>query len=122
MDGELRCILVDKAPRGVRSGGLPLIRHLIASERYLLSEKVLALLGDGYFELEDLECSIINGTLEKTEYDELEQSIGNKKYIIVGPDMAGYLFYTVGKIQKLERGRVYLVITAHHAEVKYEEE
>lgn len=101
---------------------MPLVRHLVSSGHYLLSEKVLALLGDGYFDLEDLECSIINGTLEKTEYDELEQSIGNKKYIIVGPDMAGYLFYSVGKIQKLEEGRIYLVITAHHAEVKYDEE
>lgn len=113
---------MDKTPRGARSGGLPLIRHLVASGCYLLSDKVLTLQGDGYFELEDLECSIINGTLEKTEYDELEQSIGNKKYIILGSDMAGYLFYTVGKIQKLEGGRIYLVITAHHAEVKYDEE
>jgi hypothetical protein len=111
---------MDELPREVQSGGLPLIRYLVADERYLLSEKVLELLSDGYFELEDVECSIVNGTVDKTECDEFQDSVGNKKYIIIGPDTCGYLFYTVGKIQSLDGSRIYLVITAHHAEANYD--
>ncbi len=111
---------MDKCPRGVQSGGLRLVRYLVADHRYLLSDKAFELLSDGYFELEDLECSIENGTLEKTECDELQDSLGNKKYIIIGPDTCGYLFYSVGKIQSLKGRRIYLVITAHHAEANYD--
>jgi hypothetical protein len=111
---------MDKCPKKAQSGGFPLIRYLVANQRYLLSEKVLELLRDGFFELEDVESSIVNGRVEKTECDELQDSVGNKKYIIVGPDTCGYLFYSVGKLQTLEGSRVYLLITAHHAEVNYD--
>ena len=111
---------MDAIPRSVQSGGFPLIQYLVANRRYLLSEKVLELLSEGYFELEDLECSILRGAVEKTECDEFEDSVGNKKYIILGPDACGYLFYSVGKIQCLEGSRIYLVITAHHAEANYD--
>ena len=88
--------------------------------QYLLTEKAYELLSQGNFELEDLEHSIVNGRVIKTEADELSDSIGNKKYIVIGPDISGYDFYTVGKLQKLEGSRIYLVITAHHAEANYE--
>src|SRR5713226_6390952 len=123
VQGEHRngiCQLMDAIPRGARSGGFPLIRYLVAKGRYLLSEKVLEFLSEGYFELEDLECSIINGTVEKTESDEFQDSVGNKKYIILGPDTCGYLFYSVGKIQSLDGSRTYVVITGHHAEANYD--
>jgi hypothetical protein len=106
--------------RRTRSGGFPLIRELVAKRRYLLTEKAYELLSQGYFELEDLEHSIENGTVIKTERDELKNSIGNKKYTIIGPDTCGYAFYTVGKIQKLGHARKYLVITAHESEANYE--
>ncbi len=106
--------------RRTRSGGFPLVRELVANGRYLLTEKVYDLLSQGCFELEDLEHSIVHGTVMKTERDELENSIGNKKYTIIGPDICGYPFYTVGKIQKLSGSRIYLVITAHEAEANYE--
>lgn len=84
MDEE--CLIVDATPRSVRSGGYRLIRYLIIRQQYLVSAKVLDLLSEGYFELDDLECSIVNGNVEKTELDELKDSVGNKKYIIIGPD------------------------------------
>jgi hypothetical protein len=106
--------------RRSKSGGFPLIRELVALREYLLTEKAYELLSQGYFELEDLEHSIVKGKLIKTEADELHDCIGNKKYIVIGPDTGGYDFYTVGKLQILEGSRVYLVITAHHAEANYE--
>jgi hypothetical protein len=106
--------------RRTRSGGFPLIRELVAKGQYLLTEKAYELLSQGYFELEDLEHSIVHGTVIKTESDELKNSIGNRKYTIIGPDICGYPFYTVGKLQKLSRSRIYLVITAHEAEANYE--
>ena len=111
---------MDMPPRSAQSGGYPLIRYLVAQRQYILTEKVLDLLGEGYFELEDLEHSIVNGHVEKTECDELEDSVGNKKYIIIGPDKCGYLFYSVGKIQSFDGSRLYIVITAHHAEANYD--
>lgn len=113
-------LVIDESPRATRGGGLPLIKHLVAEGRYLLTQKVLDLLSEGYFELEDLEHSIVNGVVEKTECDELRNSLGNKKYVIVGPDRRGYQFYCVGKIQCLGGSRLYLVITAHHVETNYD--
>lgn len=115
------CLIMDgTTPRSVRSGGLPLIRYLVAEQKYLVSQKVLDLIGEGYFELEDLENSILKGDVEKTEHDEYENSVGNKKYVIIGPDTCGALFYTVGKIVRLSGSRIYLVLTAHHSETNYE--
>lgn len=111
---------MDDVPRSVRSGGFALIRYLVAHQRYLFSEKAWELHSEGYFELEDFECSIVNGKVEKTELDEFQDSVGNKKYIILGPDTCGYLFYSVGKIQSFDGARVYVVITAHHAEANYD--
>ena len=121
-DGALtiKCLLMDDVPRSAQSGGFALIRCLVAKRQYLLTEKVQNLLSEGYFETEDLECSIVNGTVEKTECDEFKDSVGNKKYIIIGPDRCGYLFYSVGKLQRLDGSRIYTVITAHHAEENYD--
>jgi hypothetical protein len=112
--------MIDKLPRRVQSGGLPLIKELVARGDYRLSGKVYELLSQGHYELEDLEHSIAHGIVQKTESDEFKDCIGNKKYTIIGPDVAGYDFYTVGKIQRSADLRIYFFITAHEAEVNYE--
>jgi hypothetical protein len=111
---------MDRPPRGIRGGGLSLIRYLVATSRYRLSEKAYELLSQGFFELEDLERAIECGTVYKTEKDELKNSVGNKKYIIIGHDTSGYLFYTCGKILKLDGEQEYFVITAHGEDANYD--
>jgi hypothetical protein len=112
--------LLDAPSKASKSGGFPLIKELVARRDYLLTEKVYELLSQGEFELEDLEHSIQFGRVVKNDFDELKKSIGNKKYTIIGRDTHGYPFYSVGKIQRLDGGKKYLVITAHDAEVNYE--
>jgi hypothetical protein len=99
--------MIYSLPSRARSGGFPLIRELVGSGRYKLTEKAYELHSQGCFELEDLENSILCGAVVKTECDELNDSVGNKKYTIIGPDIAGYDFYSVGKIQRLEGSRLY---------------
>ena len=111
---------MDRPSRRARAGGVALIKELVAAQRYLLSEKAYTLHSQGYFELEDFEHSIEHGKLVKTEGDECRDSIGNKKYTIVGPDTSGCPFYSVGKTQKLDRSRTYFVITAHESEANYD--
>jgi len=107
------CKEVDGSLTGTRTGGLPHIKFLVARKRYVLSSKAYSLLADGYFELEDLENSICCGIVRKTQKDEQEDCVGNKKYVIVGPDTHGYEFYSVGKIKTAADGHTYYVITAH---------
>jgi len=83
--------------------------------------KVYRSIEDGFFRLEDLESSICTGHVRKTERDELKQSIGNRKYVIIGLDMEGYDFYSVGKIMTAEGSKFYYVITAHCTGVDYDE-
>lgn len=119
-DDDLECLLLDALPRAARAGGLPLIQYLVIKQQYVLTRKVLDLVAEGYFELEDLEHALLKGSVRKTECDEFKDSLGNKKYIIVGPDRCGYEFYTVGKIQRLADSQIYLVITAHYAGTNYD--
>jgi hypothetical protein len=95
------------------AGGLSHIKFLIARKRYVLSSKAYTLLAEGCYEFEDLENSICYGTIRKTEKDERKDCVGNKKYVIVGPDTHGYEFYSVGKIKIAADGHTYYVITAH---------
>jgi hypothetical protein len=107
------CKEVDEFVAGTTAGGLPHIKFLVARKRYVLSSKAYGLLAEGYYELEDLENSICCGTVRKTQKDEREDCLGNKKYVIVGPDTHGYEFYSVGKIKIAADGHTYYVITAH---------
>ena len=106
---------VDEKVAARAAGGILYIRHLVTQKRYALSSKAYDLLADGYFELEDLENSICCGTVQKTQNDEQKNCVGNKKYVIVGPDTHGYEFYSVGKIKISADGHMYYVITAHLA-------
>jgi hypothetical protein len=102
-----------------RAGGLTLIRALVAAGDYRFSEKVQLMIADGYYEEIDIEVSIRNGYVRKTESDELKCSVGNKKYEIQGFDTQGQIFYSVGKIIRSSTGKLYFVITAHSSEVDY---
>jgi len=104
-----------------RGGGLPLIRYLVRSGCYEIGQKVLAFIEDGMFTLDDVECSIRTGEIRKRERDELGQAVGNKKYVIVGPDTQGYAFYTAGKILRSSEGNLYYIITAHSEGADYDD-
>lgn len=108
-----RCKEMDEDLYAIRCGGLLYIRFLVMQRRYVLSSKAYKLHAGGYYELEDLESSICFGSVQKTQKDEQAESVGNKKYVIVGPDTHGYDFYSVGKIKVSADGRTYYVITAH---------
>jgi len=113
-DGKI--LDIDEAER---VGGLPLIKCLVARELYIMSRKVLEQIEDGRFEVEDVECCVLNGKVTKTEADKMQHSIGNKKYIIEGPDTHGNAFYAVGKLLATDDGKLYFVITAHGSEANY---
>ncbi len=98
-----------------RAGGIQLIRWLVGQGTYDWSEKVQTLIQDGWFEPEDLEVCVATGTVTKTQKDELRDSVGEKKYVILGRDRSGYSLYTVGKIKRGPAGRLYFFITAHGA-------
>jgi hypothetical protein len=118
-DGQEECQNVDTLSTDVKAGGLRRIRHLVAKGQYRLSVKAYHLQAEGHFELEDFENSIRCGKVQKTEKDEMKDCIGNKKYVIVGPDSHGYEFYSVGKIKLCSDGHVYYVITAHPEGANY---
>jgi len=113
VDDENECKSFDENGTAPKAGGLLYIRVLVRQKRYVLSSKAYMLHSEGYFELEDLENSICCGSVAKTEKDERSESLGNKKYVIVGPDMHGYDFYSVGKIKRSGGGHTYYLITAH---------
>lgn len=94
-------------------GGLESIKILVLNKHYDYGEKVEDYLAGGYFTLEDIESSILNGSVYKTKKDKFKNSIGNKVYYIIGKDTHGYDFYTQGKIVKAEEGKGYFLITAH---------
>ena len=108
-----KCKELDEDLDAIKGGGLLYIRFLVMQKRYVLSSKAYGLHADGYYELEDLENSICCGSVQKTQKDERSESLGNKKYVIVGPDTHGYDFYSVGKIKTSADGRTYYIITAH---------
>lgn len=104
-----------------RCGGLRLVRFLVRTERYEMERKVYQFIEDGLFTLEDIESAICTGYVHKTERDELLQAVGKKKYVILGRDMQGYGFYTVGKIMVSDEGKYYYIITAHSEGDDYDE-
>jgi len=72
---------------------------------------------EGWYSEEDLECCIRSATkIYKVEKDELKASVDGKKYVIIGKDTYGCLFYTCGKVIKDDEGKLYFFITAHKAD------
>jgi hypothetical protein len=98
-----------------RSRGFPLLRYLVAHRRYDFRDKAYKQLSDGEFELLDLEHAVLYGAVKKTEVDEQHNSVGNKKYTILGKDTHGYDFYCCAKMIQALDGTLVLIITAHWA-------
>lgn len=96
-------------------GGLALIRYLVSSGDYYLTEKVEEAIEDGECSLEDIEHCVATGFVHKKEKDDRHESADCYKYTILGRDCGGKDFYCVGKIMKFE-GKSFLVITAHRQE------
>jgi hypothetical protein len=93
------------------------IQLLVLAGRYHYSDKVRTFMEEGWYSEEDLECCIKTATeIYKVERDELKASVDGKKYVILGKDTYGCLFYTCGKIIKDEEGKLYFFITAHKAD------
>ena len=93
------------------------IQQLIAGGQYRLSGKVRGFIEDGFFDEEDLRhCILSADRVHKKERDERRQDVHGMKYVIIGKDTHGQLFYTVGKVRPIENGRFYFYITAHQAD------
>jgi hypothetical protein len=93
------------------------IQLLILKGRYNYSDKVRTFIEEGWYSEEDLEHCISAATkIYKVERDELKTAVDGKKYVILGNDTYGCLFYTCGKILKDEEGKLYFFITAHKAD------
>jgi hypothetical protein len=114
------CKTIDNLRRCRRTGGLTFIRYLVVKRRYVFLGKPQELYEEGYFELEDFENSVCCGAVVKRERDEMKQCVGNRKYVIVGPDTHGYDFYSVGKIVSESGEYTYVVLTAHGAGANYD--
>jgi len=93
------------------------IKQLVAQGRYRYSRKVQDFIEDGFFDVEDLVHCILSATkIHKRERDELGQAVHGMKYVILGRDTHGRLFYTVGKVVQGPEGQLYFYITAHQAD------
>ena len=93
------------------------IKQLIAEGRYRFSRKVQNFIEDGFFDEEDLRhCILSADRIRKRERDEKRQDVHGMKYVIIGKDTHGRLFYTAGKVRSTENGRFYFYITAHQAD------
>jgi hypothetical protein len=92
------------------------IQRLVDHGQYRYSQKVEDLMEDGAFDTDDLEYCILSApSIYKRERDELGNAIDGMKYVILGRDRSGRPFYTVGKMLRSHRGRVYFFLTAHQA-------
>ncbi len=93
------------------------IKQLIAEGRYRFSGKVQSFIEEGFFDEEDLRHCILSASrIHKKERDEKRQDVHGMKYVIIGRDIHGRLFYTVGKVRSTENDRFYFYITAHQAD------
>lgn len=93
------------------------IKQLIVRKKYDYSQKVRDSIEDGFFEEEDMEQCILSATrIYKKEKDELGQAVDGMKYVILGKDTHGQLFYSVGKVLSGINGRIYFYISAHEAD------
>jgi len=89
------------------------IKKLIRAERIAFSKKARSVLFSGILTLDDLICSILNGSVVKREKDEMKRA--KFKYTIIGPALSGSPVYSCGKIVKDEREKEYFIITFHKA-------
>ncbi|MFQ5804687.1 MAG: hypothetical protein ACE5JQ_17495 [Candidatus Methylomirabilales bacterium] len=93
------------------------IKRLVAQGRYHYSRKVRDFIEEGFFDEEDLVHGVLSATrIHKKERDELRQAVHGMKYVILGRDTHGRSFYTVGKVIRGPKGRLYFYITAHQAD------
>jgi hypothetical protein len=93
------------------------IRLLVARGAYHYGEKVRECIEEGFFDEEDLVHCILSATrIHKKEKDELGQAVHGMKYVILGRDTHGRLFYTVGKVIPGPKGKLYFFISAHQAD------
>ncbi|MBL7219805.1 MAG: DUF4258 domain-containing protein [Phycisphaerae bacterium] len=94
------------------SDPLAWIQTLVRFGDYEVSRHVYDYLEDGDFKLDDIENSILNGKLEKTQNDKKCESVNGKKYTIRGRCRNGLPFETVGKLMESDDGEYYFLITA----------
>lgn len=93
------------------------IKALIIQNNYDYSNKVRGFIEDGWYGEDDLEFCICHAEkIYKKEKDELKTAVDGKKYVIIGKDTHGRLFYTLGKVIKNDDGKLYFFITAHEAD------
>jgi hypothetical protein len=109
--------MIDKARK---AGGLDLIRSLVAALEYELCVHAQDGVTENAFGPEDLEASVSEGHVLKIEADELKNSVGNKKYTIVGNAVCGRALYSVGKIVRYDEGLTYRFISIKCDEVNYD--
>jgi hypothetical protein len=89
------------------------IQKLVRCRDYKFSGKVLNGISNGDFGEEDIEESILGGSIRKCEKDELGGSIDGKKYVICGRSVSGLEFETAGKLIDWIDGETYFIITAY---------
>ncbi len=93
------------------------IKQLVAQGRYQYSKKVQDLIEEGFFAPEDMVHCILSAIqIYKKERDELGEAVHRMKYVILGKDTHGQLFYTAGKVRQSPDGYLYFYITAHPAD------
>jgi hypothetical protein len=89
----------------------------VATGRYRYSQKVRALIEEGWFDEEDLVSCVLSAIrIHKRARDEFHHSRDKLKYVIIGRDTYGRPFYTAGKILTGSQGQIYFFITAHQAD------
>lgn len=89
------------------------IKKLIRAESIAFSKKARRVLFSGILTLDDVICSILNGSVVKRERNETKKA--RFKYTIIGPALSGRPVYSCGKIVKDEREEEYFIITFHEA-------
>jgi len=95
------------------------IQSLVSDLRYNYSNHIRVRIEAGEFGEEDLEhCIRTAKSIYKVEWDELKTAVDGKKYVILGKDTYGCLFYTCGKVIKDEEGKLYFFITANEADLR----
>lgn len=87
--------------------------------RYNYSNHIRDRIEAGEYGEDDLEHCIKTATkIHKVERDELKTAVDGEKYVILGRDTHGCLFYTCGKLKKDENGKLYFFVTAHEADLR----
>ncbi len=89
------------------------IRQLVRADNYYPSKHVFDKIAQNDYLFEDIKDSILSGTIDKVERDEVGDSVDGKKYTFLGRTRDGILTYTVGKIVEADDGKLYFVITIY---------